>query len=294
MSGASKRNLFDRPIFILSTPRSGSTLLFETLAAAPNLFTTGDESHQLIESQPALIPAFRGWDSNRLSAEDAQPDVAETLAERFYARLHDREGHRPEGRVRMLEKTPKNALRVPFFHAIWPDAVFVYLYRDPRQTLASMIRGWESGRFRTYPRLPDWPGLAWSFLLVPGWADLRGLPVAEIAARQWATTTNMLVNDLSAVPPQQLRVIDYNDFLADPQGIVTELASSLDLAWDRELPSSLPPSRMTLTMPGKDKWQELGAEIGAVWPLIADADERAWRFVDEVKKSNRGACALKE
>jgi hypothetical protein len=54
------RDRFDRPVFIVSTPRSGSTLLFETLAQAPSLFTVGDESHGLIERIRALSPAGRG------------------------------------------------------------------------------------------------------------------------------------------------------------------------------------------------------------------------------------------
>ena len=50
------RNEFDRPIFIVSTPRSGSTLLYETLERAPELFSIGDESHGLIEGVPGLSP----------------------------------------------------------------------------------------------------------------------------------------------------------------------------------------------------------------------------------------------
>jgi hypothetical protein len=56
--------VFDRPVFIVSPPRSGSTLLFETLAGAPDLFTIGDESHQLIEGLQQLNPASHGYESN--------------------------------------------------------------------------------------------------------------------------------------------------------------------------------------------------------------------------------------
>ncbi len=87
----------------------------------------------------------------------------------------------------MLEKTPKNALRVPFIDAIWPESEFVYLYRDVRETLYSMMEAWRSGSFRTYPGLPGWPEGSWSLLLVPGWQQLkrmsasgnRGAPVGD-------------------------------------------------------------------------------------------------------------------
>jgi len=272
------RALIDRPVFLVSSPRSGSTLLFETLAWAPDLFTTGDESHLLIESMPQLIPALRGWDSNRLTRADASQHVIDQLASAFYARLRDRTGRGAAGTVRMLEKTPKNALRVSFFDAIWPEALFVYLYRDPRQTLASMMRAWQSGRFRTYPRLPDWEGLPWSLLLVPGWRGLIGKPLAEIVARQWAITTSILLDDLQQLRADRVVAIDYDAFLADAQRETKRVLTEVGVNWDVELPAELPPSRMTLTAPNAGKWRELETDIEGVWPIVADVDERARAF----------------
>src|SRR5690606_8864004 len=64
-----------QPVIVVSSPRSGSSLLFETLARAPQLYTVGGESHQIIEAVKGLGPADRGWTSNRLTAEDATPEV---------------------------------------------------------------------------------------------------------------------------------------------------------------------------------------------------------------------------
>jgi hypothetical protein len=104
---------------------------------APGLFSIGTESHIAIESIPAFHPGNRLWHSNRLTAEEAATPAARRLADSFYSELRDRDGRRPDGPARMLEKTPKNALRIPFFAALWPDSTFIYLYRDVRQTLAS-------------------------------------------------------------------------------------------------------------------------------------------------------------
>ena len=56
----------------------------------------------------------------------------------------------------MLEKTPKNALRLPFLARVFPEARFIYLHRDPRRVLASMMEAWTVG---TVPDLPESAGL---------------------------------------------------------------------------------------------------------------------------------------
>ena len=277
------RNRFDRPIFIISSPRSGSTLLFETLEEAPDLFTTGKESHRLIEGIPGLFPAERGWDSNRLTAADATDERIERLAGAFVEKLVDRSGAPPQGRFRMLEKTPKNALRIPFFNAAWPDSLFVYLHRDVRETLSSMMEAWVSGRFRTYPKLPGWQGPAWSLLLVPGWRQLNGRPLAEIVARQWAITTNQILDDLERIGTGRVIRVSYSQFLAKPMPVIEALAASLGLAWDRPLGADLPLSRTTVSRPGKDKWRQIERVIEAVLPIVEQADLRAKAFLDAAR-----------
>ena len=275
---APSRDLIDRPIFIVSTPRSGSTLLFETMVRTPGLFTAGAESHERIEQVADFFPGARGWTSNRLTAADATAESIEALADRFYPVLRDREGVPAAGPARMLEKTPKNALRVPFFAAAWPNSTFIYLYREPRQTLASMIEAWSTGRFRTYPRLPGWTGHPWSLLLIPGWRELVGKPLQEVVAAQWAATTDILIDDLESLPRDRVRVIDYDRYIAGPQEEMAKLARSLGLDWDQQIGPTLPPSRFTTSRPAKDKWMRLAPVIEEVLPRVAPADERARGF----------------
>jgi hypothetical protein len=271
--------LFDRPVFIVSPPRSGSTLLFETLARAPRLFTIGDESHQLIEGVPQLSPEARGFDSNRLLDGDATDAVTETLRRRFYESLRDREGRPPlpGQRVRMLEKTPKNSLRVPFLARVFPEAHFIYLYRDPRQVLSSMIEAWTSGRFRTYPHLPGWSGPAWSLLLVPGWRELIGRPLHEIVAAQWNATTQMLIDDVLALPEERRTIARYEALISDPAAEIRRLCAATALDWD-EAELALRLSKYTVSPPDADKWRRHAAKIEAVLPSIAEQMARAERF----------------
>lgn len=269
-----------RPVIVACLPRTGSTMLFDALAQAPGLFTVGGESHSIIEGIPALRADCHGYASSRLTAADATPEVSRQLVSRFYAQLRDRDGARAAGSVRMLEKTPRNALRVPFLDAVFPDAFFLYLYRDPLATVSSMLDGWRSGRGGSYAALPGWRGLPWSFLLVPGWQALVGRPLAEIVATQWATGTHILLDDLEALPPHRWGVTTYERLVADPQREIERICRLAGLEWDRRLAAPLPVSATALTPPDPAKLERNRAELSAAEPLIAAAAAQA-----------RAACA---
>jgi len=231
-----------------------------------------------MEGIAALHPAAHDWHSNRLDAADARPEVVEELSWRFAVTVKDR-NNRPAGPpLRMIEKTPKNSLRISFFEAAYPDATFVYLRRGARETLSSMIEAWQSGAFRTYPRLPGWSGLPWSLLLVPGWSELMDLPLPQIVARQWLATTRTLLDDLARLPPERVRAVDYDAFIDSPQAAVARLCGSLGLEWDRPLGKQLPHSRTTVSPPRAGKWRKHEAEIAEVWPLVAESDALSRAF----------------
>lgn len=266
--------LFERPVFVVCPPRSGSTLLFELLATSPAAWTIGGESHALVEGEPSLHPAAHGFDSNRLDAKAASADVAERLRAAFGAGVVDRDGRRPNvdaRRLRLVEKTPKNALRVPFIDTVFHDAHYIHLVRQPREEIASMIDAWASGRFVTYPQLPGWDGPPWSLVLTPGWRDLRGRPLAEIAVRQWATATTILLDDLDRIDADRVTLIRYSDLVDDPEAAMTSVCEATGLSWDRQLqPGHLPIARHTLTPPDPDKWRRHWSDIE---PLLRELGE---------------------
>jgi LPS sulfotransferase NodH len=269
-----KPPVLERPVVILSAPRAGSTLLFETLAQAAGIYTIGGESHQLIESIAALRPGRGVVNSNRLTRRDATSAIVAELRQRFASRVRDRDGREPASgaAVRLLEKTPKNALRVPFLLEVFPDAQFIFLHRDPRANLSSMMEAWRAKGWVTYRQLPGWPG-PWSLLLPPGYERLQGKPLEELVAFQWRVANETILDDLADLPRERWTSLRYEDLLRDPKAEIGKLLEFIGLDMDPRLEAylskPLPPSRYTQTKPDPGKWKKNAAEIERVLPQLA-------------------------
>jgi hypothetical protein len=271
--------VLERPIVILSAPRAGSTLLFETLAQAQGVYTIGGESHQLIESIAALRPGRGIVNSNRLTRRDATTAIVAEMRKRFAGRIHDRDNQPPGSgaNVRLLEKTPKNALRVPFLLEVFPDAQFIFLTREPRANLSSMMEAWRAQKFVTYRQLVGWNG-SWSLLLPPGYERLQGRPLEEVVAFQWRVANETILDDLADLPRERWTGVRYEDFIADPRAQVTRLLEfaglSMDARLEEYLSKPLPPSRYTHSKPHPEKWKKNATEIERVIPSLATVSGR--------------------
>jgi hypothetical protein len=272
-----------RPVFIVSAPRSGSTLLFETLAASDQVSTVGGEAHWLVESIPGLRPGAPRVDSNRLGAEHCSDQVAELIAQQILAHLKDNRGRTlpPESTLRFVEKTPKNALRIPFFDRIFPDALFIFLWRDPHQNLSSIMEAWRSGNWKTYNGLERFDG-PWSLLLPPGWPQLRGKTLEQIAAFQWETTNRILLDDLQALPRSRWTTVTYENLISNPEASIRALCDFAGIAYDgplrERLAAPLPLSRFTQTPPAVDKWRRNEAAILSVIPGV----QATWQRLEDL------------
>jgi hypothetical protein len=265
----------ERPVFIIAAPRSGSTLLFETLAESHAISTIGGESHGVIEgAQPQLRPGAPGVDSNRLDRAQATPEVVSRLHQEFAAQRRPAPGAAgaDPATLRFLEKTPKNALRIPFLDAAFPDAQFIFLWREPEANLASIIEAWRAGRWVTYRGL-DEREEPWSLLLPPGWRRMRGAPLHEIAAFQWESANRIALDDLAALDRSRWTSVTYEQLTANPRATIERLAEFIGLRIDaglaQRLAAPLPPSRQTNTPADAQKWRRHEAEIV---PLLASPD----------------------
>ena len=271
---------FDRPVIILAAPRSGSTLLFETLALSPDLWTIGGESHGIFERIKRYNPNTEYCDSNALYAEDSIPEVVEVIRQLFFQKLRDAQGRsvqkaqlRP---LRMLEKTPKSSLRVSLLNRIFPDALFIYLVRNPRDNISSIIDAWDSGRFVTYPNLKS-RNKPWSLLLPPGWQSYHEAPVEEIATFQWRSANEAILQELDKLGSNRWTAVSYGQQLHSAENTLVRLCEFCDISADGVVDSlaggQSRHSRYTISPPSPDKWQRHATALGRVLPGLADTIE---------------------
>lgn len=277
---ASTNARFERPVIVVSSPRSGSTMFFEALEQCADLSSIGGESHVLFETIKDLHPVSKNYDSNVLSANDCTPEISRELQTRFFQHAVKPDGSKPkpDEPMRLLEKTPKNALRIPFMTRLFPDALFVYLYRHPKQVISSMMDAWQSGRFITYPDLPGWTGSPWSLLLTPGWRDLIGLPLHHVVAHQWAAATKIMLDDLEVLDTSRVIKIRYESLIEKPQDELNRICTDCGISAIENL-STMPLSQFTLTPPDPNKWLRNEPLINEIWPIIEAQAIRAERYM---------------
>ncbi|MCC8340891.1 sulfotransferase [Streptomyces sp. R1] len=121
--------LLRRPVFIISSIRSGSTLLRMMMGAHPRLHAP----HELHIGR--LEVACTNWHSERAMGELGlrRGDLEHLLWDRVLHRELTR-----SGKDHVVEKTPANAYMYRRLKDCWPDARFVFLLRHP----ASIARSW--------------------------------------------------------------------------------------------------------------------------------------------------------
>jgi hypothetical protein len=256
----------ERPVLVIGCPRSGTTLLRQALLASGQLASVQAEGHILWdEFHPRRR---RAHTSDALGADD----VSER--ERRYVHLAVRAVTR--GR-RFLDKTPESTLRIPYLDALFPDATFVFLHRRAADNVSSLMEGWRARpRFVTH-RLPEpltnvapLDGERWSFVLVPGWRELRDAPLERICARQYVACNEAVLAARAAMAPERWIDVAYED-LADE---LPRVYAALGLPWTPAALAPLErPAATALTPPREGKWREQNREaIERVLGLVAPTE----------------------
>lgn len=213
------------PIFVVGAPRSGTTLLQRMLRSHPRISSPTGESHFFI---PLLRDKIQYGDLSRIEnirvlLEQMHERWAEFLDTDFHGvrfevdsmanAIHARGAKRlsevldalfrinaeGEGKARWLDKTPYYIHHIPTLLATYPDAQFVHIIRDGRDTALSMLE-------RA--------------------ADIRVFNIAA-GAKLWKHYVEAGRSAGKQLAPHQYLELRYEDMLADPVGIVQRLCEFL-------------------------------------------------------------------
>ncbi|MBN2062578.1 MAG: sulfotransferase [Deltaproteobacteria bacterium] len=116
-------------VFILGSPRSGTTILGEIL-----------DNHREISQwyEPYFVwdRFFRNWPHDERTFEDAGPLIQNQIFSDF-----SEYRKKSKGRI-IIDKSPRNSLKVPFIKRIFPQARFIHILRDGRDATLSINKEW--------------------------------------------------------------------------------------------------------------------------------------------------------
>ena len=265
-----------KPILLIGCPRSGTSVLLEALLESRELRSIQREGHVLWDAYHH--PRDRGWDSDALNGAEVLEREREYIycATRLFVR----------GR-RFIDKTPANCLRIPYLDALFPDATFVFLRRRAADNVSSLIEGWRARpRFVKYSLPERFEGLGplngnlWSFVLVPGWRELRSASLEEICARQYVACNEAALAARGAIEDSRWIEIAYEDLVGSPLHEVSRLFERLGLELTDAVASHAAalhrtPGPTAITAPKADKWREQNPEeIARILPIVADTERR--------------------
>jgi hypothetical protein len=195
--------------------------------------------------------------------------------------------HRIAGDRRYLDKTPRNSLRVPYLLDLFPDASFVFLARDGRATVSSLMNAWREaggmfpGRRAPVPiRIEGYHGDRWKFVAPPGWQSYAsGHTLAEVCAFQWTACMEAILDARHLVDDDRWVQATYEGLTSSPVEETSRLLERLGLPLDDDVLDHARTLDREVTKatsaPRPDKWRdENGPQIERILPLIAPTMRR--------------------
>jgi hypothetical protein len=221
-----------RPIIVVGCSRAGTTLVYKTLSESREIGSLQRETHDYWTGLHPL--SDKNWDTHALAAGDARAADRDAVSRYFYSWT---------GRDRWVDKNNQNGLCVPYLHALFPDAVFVFVKRSPGDNLNSLIEGWRKpDEFATWSN--DLPATVavengqlnqWCFFLAEGWRDYVDAAVEEVAAFQYNAINRAILDARAGIPDSQWVEVFYEDFLRDPVASFRQVFEGCGLAFDSHL-----------------------------------------------------------
>ena len=201
------------PVFIIGCSRAGTTLVYKTFSESTELGTLQRETHDFWVGLHPLTN--KHWDTHALDAQDASQRDRGTATRYFYTHT---------GKTRFVDKNNQNGLCVPYLHALFPDAHFVFVKRSPGDNLNSLIEGWGkpeefatwSSELKEKVTVDNGRYTRWCFFLTEGWRDYLDKSIETVCAFQYRAINEAILAAKKQIPSQQWTEVFYEDLVRDP------------------------------------------------------------------------------
>ncbi len=237
-----------RPVFIFGLPRSGTTLVEQVLASHPKIHGAGELrlARQSFDAIPSVlgrsVPPLHG-----VAYLDG-PAIGK-LAEQHLAKLHELDGGAAE---RIVDKMPDNYQQLGFLATLFPRAVFIHCRRDLRDIAVSC---W----------LTDFSSIRWAN------------DPAHIAER--FRGYRRLMDHWRSVLPVPLHEVQYEETVADLEGVTRRLLAACELDWDPAClefyrtrrpvrTASIAQVRQPVYTSSVARWRNYERELGALFDAL--------------------------
>jgi hypothetical protein len=238
------RRKISKPVFILGTGRSGTTILGIVLSMHRDVGFLNEPKalwHAIHPGEDLIGSYNRNYARYRLTETDASDAVIQA-AHRLYSAYLSATFSR-----RIVDKYPELIFRIPFIRSIFPDAKFLFLTRNGWDTCHSIMHGSERLGQQHNSEIHDWWGVnrrKWDLLtaeIVSRHADLSTHVSAmktwneqvDMAAVEWIVTMREGLSLLKQLPDDILHV-RYETLCSDPQKTMARIVDFLELADDDE------------------------------------------------------------
>lgn len=226
----SYKNL-NKPIFIVGTMRSGTTLLADLLGMHQDIVYCPFELKHIwskVGGVSMASPKTRDKNCPNLDSHDAHVGQANRLTEAFYTEFERNLGNKSVS-ARFLNKNPHLCNKLSFVNALFPDARFIWIYRDLPRVVAS-LRKLFIYSYETHKTWHYWPDKK-NDKTVRCWDCYYGDELPEnvdksrcfpggdkkYLAEYWYETNKAVADFSKTIPASRFLAIREEELIANPQ-----------------------------------------------------------------------------
>ena len=274
------------PIILFGNFRSGTTIVQKIVSTHPGIVGWYEPNSLWLYADP-------GRHHDEFEERDATDKVKRYIRKQFlkYQQQH--------GNCVVMEKSPHNILRIPYVKAIFPEATFLYMVRNPFSFISSVELKWQKpvtgkgairrlketpisqlhhyvGKFirqQYYKRVLRRKYLsAWGPRYKGMEEDLKTCDMFTVISRQWSEASKKAEKDLTLFDDGKVLRLRYEDFVEDPVSDLERICTHCKLEMTDDMVKA---AKETVKSDRQLKWQRFDPhDLAKIIPEVSSEMQR--------------------